>query len=50
MCVCVCVCVCVYMCTHTVIVKYFAFVFERYLAPCFIDLLTFYRKMNVLFK
>ena len=34
---CVCVCVCVYI----VIVKYFL-VFERFLAPCFIELLMFY--------
>ena len=42
-CVRVCVCVCVFM--HIVIVKYFAFVFERSLAPCFIELLIFYCKM-----
>ena len=41
MCACVCV---VYACgcMHIVIVKYFAFVFERFLAPCFIELLMFY--------
>ena len=34
-CVCVCVhaCVCVCVCTYIAIVKYFAFVFERFLAP-----------------
>ena len=49
MCVCVCVCVCVYIyvCTH--IVKYFAFGLEQFLAPRFIELLTFYRKMCSMF-
>ena len=41
-----CVCLCLLcVCTHIVVVKYFAFAFERFLAPCFIDLLMFYRKM-----
>ena len=39
-----CVRVCVCVCTHTVTVKYFAFAFERFLSPCFIELL-FYCKM-----
>ena len=49
MCVCVCVCrwvgglvcVCVRVCVYIVIVKYFL-VFERFLAPCLIELLMFY--------
>ena len=32
------------VCTHVVTVKYFAFPFGRFLAPCFIDLLMFYCK------
>ena len=42
MCVCVCVCVCV--CTHCFFLV-FAFVFERFLAPCFTELLMFYCKI-----
>ena len=37
-CVCACVCLCA-------IVKYFAFVSERFLAPCLIELLMFHCKM-----
>ena len=37
-CVRVCVCLCA-------IVKYFAFVSERFLAPCLIELLMFHCKM-----
>ena len=37
-CVCVCVCVCVCMCMYIVIVKYFAFVFEEFLALCCMEL------------
>ena len=33
------------MYTYIVIVKYFAFVFGRFLAPCFIELSLFYCKM-----
>ena len=46
-CVCVRVCACVRACARAYIdiVKYFAFLFERFLAPCFIELLMFYGKM-----
>ena len=49
MCACVCVCVCVH---DTVTVKYFAFAFEQFLSPCFIELLCFIVKciVNVLCK
>ena len=43
-CVCVCACVCVRVCTYIGIVMHFAFVFERFLAPCFIDLSMFFVK------
>ena len=36
-----CVHACVRVCVYIVIVKYFL-VFERFLAPCFIELLMFY--------
>ena len=49
-CVCVCARTCTYVCVcrHIVIVKYFTFVFEHFLAPCFIELLTFYCKMYLM--
>ena len=41
MCVCACMHACVHacMCTYIVVVKYFALAFERFLAPCFTELL-----------
>ena len=50
---CVCVRACVRAClgarTHIAVFKYFAFVSERFLAPCFIELLMFYCKMYSVF-
>ena len=44
--VCVCVCVCVRACARAcVIVKYFAFVLEQFLASRLIELLKFYCKI-----
>ena len=40
-CMCMCVHACVCACMYIVIVKYFL-VPERFLAPCFTELLTFY--------
>ena len=40
-CVCVCVCMCVCVCVYSIIVKNFLAI-ERFLAPCFIELLMFY--------
>ena len=50
-CVCVCVCACVRVCVrvHIVIVTYFAFVFEQFLDPWFIELLIFHCKMYWMF-
>ena len=41
-CACACVCVCVCVCVCALLLLSTFLVFERFLAPCFIELLMFY--------